>query len=92
MAAYTGAPGCGGRAVLLALAPVVQPQFVGFALARRLAGRTDAGFWRTTVVGACAYVGAEWLCPKLFADTIGHGVYASPLAAAGRRPRRARPV
>jgi apolipoprotein N-acyltransferase len=79
MAHYAGAPGWVGVAVLLALTPVVQPQFVGFAIARRLAGRMDAGFWTTTVVGACAYVGTEWLCPKLFADTLGHGVYASPL-------------
>jgi apolipoprotein N-acyltransferase len=77
---YTGAPLPVSVLVLLLLGPVfLQPQFIAFALARHGARRSGAGVWRTALTGACAYVGAEWACPKLFADTIGHGLYASPL-------------
>lgn len=64
--------------VLLVLAPVMQPQFIPFALARAAARRAGAPGWATALAGAGAYVGAEWLLPKLFADTIGHGFLASP--------------
>jgi apolipoprotein N-acyltransferase len=79
MASYTGAPLGVGLLALLLLGPLLQPQFLVFAAARHLAQRSGAGRWRTALTGACAYVGAEWACPKLFADTIGHGLYASPL-------------
>lgn len=79
MARYAGAPSWVGVAVLVALTPVVQPQFVGFAVARRIARRAGAGAWTTSLAGAAAYVATEWACPKLFADTIGHGVYPSRL-------------
>jgi apolipoprotein N-acyltransferase len=79
IATYTGAPLAIGVLVLLLLAPVLQPQFLVFAAARHLARRSGAGLWRTAVIGAGAYVGVEWAIPKLFADTIGHGLFASPL-------------
>jgi apolipoprotein N-acyltransferase len=79
MRAYTGAPLPVVVLVLLVAAPVVlQPQLVPFAVARRLARRRGAAPWGVAVVGAGAYVGMEWACPKLFADTLGHGLEASP--------------
>ena len=76
---YTGASWFVALAVVLLVAPVLQPQFIACALARRLMQRGAASFWNTALVGACAYVGAEWTFPKLFADTLGHGLYASAL-------------
>jgi apolipoprotein N-acyltransferase len=74
---YTGMPWALALVVLVLLAPLLQPQLVTFALARHLARRRAAGFWRAVLVGASIYVGTEWAIPKLFADTIGHGLYAS---------------
>lgn len=76
VAGYGDLPVSVGFAVLILLAPVVQPQFVVFAavrhLARRYWGEAGAAF-----AGAGAYVGTEWLTGKLFGDTLGHGFYAS---------------
>ena len=77
---YTGAPVALAWLVLLLAAPLLQPQLVAFALARHLArrGATGAtGLWRTALVGAGVYVGTEWAIPKLFADTLGYGLYPS---------------
>jgi len=65
--------------VLLLLAPLMQPQFVTYALAHHVAARgpVPRAWWWRALVGACVYVGTEWVAPKLFADTIGHGFYAS---------------
>lgn len=76
---YTGTPLAIGLLALLLLGPLLQPQFLAFAAARHLARRGGAGWPRTALTAACAYVGAEWVGPKLFADTLGHGLYASPL-------------
>ncbi len=64
---------------LLVLSPLMQPQFVTFALARHVARRRspEGAFWLPALVGALVYVGTEWLVPKLFADTLGQGLYAS---------------
>ncbi len=78
IAGYTGGSWIVALVVVLLAAPLLQPQLVVFALVRQLV-RVRAGFWRTTLTGAFAYVGAEWAAPKLFADTIGHGFYAAPL-------------
>lgn len=74
---YTGASWLTALGVVVVVAPLLQPQFIVFALARRLAQPT--GLWCSALVGACAYVGTEWAFPKLFADTLGHGLYASAL-------------
>jgi len=76
---YTGAPWSMAVLVLLLLAPLLQPQMIAFALTRYLARRGGAGWWRTGLTGALVYVGTEWASPKLFSDTIGHGLYASAL-------------
>jgi apolipoprotein N-acyltransferase len=78
IATYTGTPWPLAVVALLVAAPLLQPQLIVFALARHLARGGGAGFWRTAVTGAASYVGAEWACGKLFADTLGHGLYASP--------------
>jgi apolipoprotein N-acyltransferase len=65
--------------VVVIAAPVMQPQFLVAAGARHLARRAGAGPWQSALLTACAYVGAEWALPKLFADTIGHGFLASRL-------------
>jgi apolipoprotein N-acyltransferase len=74
--AYTGAPLALAWLVLLGLAPVLEPQLFAFALVRRFArggGRTLAA-----LAAAAAWVGAEWALPKLFADSLGHGLLPSP--------------
>lgn len=79
---YTGAPWGLALLVVLLVAPLIQPQFIAFAVARHVARRSTlgtAGAWRTVLVGSCVYVGTEWASPKLFADTLGHGLYASAL-------------
>ncbi|WP_437759729.1 apolipoprotein N-acyltransferase [Sorangium sp. So ce1389] len=65
--------------LFLALAPLLEPQLVAFALvrhaARRAPGRIPA--LRAAFAAACAYVGTELLAPKLFFDTLGQGLYPS---------------
>lgn len=80
VADYSGAPWLAAAALAVALAPVIEPQFITFALARHLARSARGGspWWRTAVVGAGVYVGTEWGWPKLFADTLGHALFASP--------------
>jgi apolipoprotein N-acyltransferase len=63
--------------LLLALgAPTLQPQLVVFAVARRPL-RRELGMTFGTLAAALVYVGVEWLWPKVFADTLGHGLHAS---------------
>lgn len=78
-ASYTGASWPVGGAALLFLAPLLEPQFVTFALARHLARRGPGGaqWWLTALVGGGVYVGTEWAWPKLLADTLGQGLHAS---------------
>jgi apolipoprotein N-acyltransferase len=75
--AYTGTPRVIGLALLALLGPLLQPQFVVFALARRLARRRGASAVRQALLGACVWVGTEWLCPKLFGDTLGYALWPS---------------
>ena len=81
MAGYTGSPLAAGWAALLLLAPVLQPQLVVFALVRRAAGPPGArgrAAVRRAWVAACAWVAADWVLPKLFGDSLGHGLHPSP--------------
>ena len=73
IADYAEAPTWLTTVILAGAAPLFQPQFVPFALARRAARRRGLGAARTAVVGATVYVGAEWAFPKLFGDTLGMG-------------------
>lgn len=74
---YTGAPWIVGLLCLVVVAPLLEPQFLTAAVVRYLARRAAAGWWRTALITAGVYVGTEWALPKLFADTLGHGLYAS---------------
>jgi apolipoprotein N-acyltransferase len=74
--AYTGAPLALAWLVLLLLAPVLEPQLFVFAAVRWLARESRVG---AAFAGACAYVGAEWALPKLFADSLGHALLPAPL-------------
>jgi apolipoprotein N-acyltransferase len=74
--------------LLALLAPLLQPQWIVFAgarhiCARRCAERDSNGHrllpWLPALVGACSWIGSEWLWPKLFGDTLGHGLAAATL-------------
>ena len=73
---FTGWGDVAGIAVLGVIAPILQPQFIAFALVRTaLRGRLR---WPLrALAGACAWVACEWLWPKLLGDTLGHGVVPS---------------
>jgi len=83
IARYAGVPPLAGYALLVLAAPLLQPQFVVFAGVRHAVGSRGGGRLRTSVAAASAWVGAEWLLPRLFGDTIGHGVYAFPTLRQG---------
>ena len=73
---FTGLGDAGGVLVLLLAAPLLQPQLLAFAIVRHLAGRRHGAVLRA-LAAACAWVGCEWLLPKLLGDTLGHGLYPS---------------
>jgi len=78
IAHYAGAASATGLLIVLAASPLLQPQFIAFALVRQLAGRRHGAVVRA-LAGASAWVAAEWLFPKLLGDTLGHGLYPSHL-------------
>lgn len=61
---------------LCALAPLLQPQVMVFAVVRHLAGRRHGAVVRA-LAGASAWVACEWLWPKVLGDTLGHGLQPS---------------
>lgn len=75
---YTQVGTAAGLALLLVSAPLLQPQILVFALVRQIAGRRHGPMLRA-LVGASAWVAAEWLVPRLLGDTFGHGLYPSRL-------------
>lgn len=76
IAVYSAGAALAGLVVLLLTAPILQPQFLVFALVRwhamRVHGRAFAA-----LVAALAWVGAEWMFPKLLADSLAQGIYPS---------------
>lgn len=68
---YTGLGEWAGLSLLLLLAPLFQPQLLAFVLLRR--GLRGSRF--RAVGAACAWVGVEWLVPKLLGDSLGHALY-----------------
>jgi apolipoprotein N-acyltransferase len=74
--AYTGYGSAGATVILLALAPLLQPQLLAFAVVRHLVGRHHGTLVQASA-GAAAWVGCEWLLPKLLGDTLGHGLFPS---------------
>jgi apolipoprotein N-acyltransferase len=75
---YTGLGPVAGVAVLLVAAPLLQPQFLAFALARHLADRRHGAAMRALAATA-AWVATEAFMPKLLDDTLGYGLYPSRL-------------
>ena len=75
---YTQVGATTGLSVLLLAAPLFQPQILVFALVRHLVGRRHGAVLRA-LAAAAAWVGTEWLVPKLLGDTLGYGLYPSQL-------------
>lgn len=73
---YVGIDVLPATVILVALAPLLQPQVLAFVLVRQLVGLRH-GRALGAVAGACAWVGSEWLLPKLLGDTLGHGLWPS---------------
>ena len=79
---YTQIGTAAGVSLLLLAAPLLQPQFLAFALVRHAAVRRYG-----PVLGACAaaaaWLATEWLTVKLFGHvlsyTLGYGLYPSTL-------------
>jgi apolipoprotein N-acyltransferase len=76
IAVYSAGAAAAGLLVLLASAPLLQPQFIVFAIVRFYAGR-HYGTALRALIGACAWVATEWMFPKLLEDSLGHGFYPS---------------
>ncbi|WP_222837870.1 apolipoprotein N-acyltransferase [Lysobacter antibioticus] len=76
--AFTGVGALTATAALLVLAPLLQPQFLAFALVRQWVGRRYGPVLRA-LAAASAWVACEWLMPKLLGDTLGHGLFPSAL-------------
>ncbi|WP_156962852.1 apolipoprotein N-acyltransferase [Aerolutibacter daejeonensis] len=76
--AYTGLGAGPATAVLLLLAPLLQPQFIVFVLVRYWAGRHHGTMLRA-LAAASAWVACEWWVPKLLGDTLGHGLFPSTM-------------
>jgi len=76
---YAGASTPSLWLLMLVMAPVLEPQFVACALARHLARRAPgrAPEIRAALAAASAYVGVEFVLPKLFFDTLGQGLHPS---------------
>ncbi|MGN7918456.1 apolipoprotein N-acyltransferase [Lysobacter sp. 22409] len=74
--AYTEVGALTATAALLVLAPLLQPQFLAFALVRQWAGRRYGPVLRA-LAAASAWVACERLMPKLLGDTLGHGLFPS---------------
>ncbi len=76
IAVYSAGAAAAGLCVLLASAPLLQPQFITFAVVRHVAGRHYGPALRA-LAGASAWVATEWVFPKLLADNLAHGLYPS---------------
>lgn len=76
IAAYLGLSPLVALLVLVIAAPLLQPQFIAYALTRQITSRRF-GPWTAALAGAAAWVASEWLWPKLLGDTLGHGLYPS---------------
>lgn len=73
---FTGVGAPLATLVLFALAPLMQPQFLVFSLARHLLGKRHGPLLRA-LGAASAWVACEWLVPKVLGDTLAHGLFPS---------------
>ncbi|HLY39301.1 MAG TPA: apolipoprotein N-acyltransferase [Candidatus Binatia bacterium] len=76
--AYTGASAATAMLVLVVLAPLLELEFLTFAVARHVVRRSGAAHALVVLAGASVWVATEWVTGKLFGDTLGHGLYPSP--------------
>ena len=79
---YTGLGALPATLALIVLAPVLQPQFIAYALVRHWL-RRGHGTALCALAAASAWVACEWLLPKLLGDTLGHGLFTSALLRQG---------
>jgi apolipoprotein N-acyltransferase len=80
--AYSGLGPVAGVAILLVAAPLFQPQFLAFALVRRIADRRHGPVLRA-LAAAAAWGATEGLVPRLLGDTLGDGLYPARLLRQG---------
>lgn len=73
---YTQLGTVAGVSALLVAAPLFQPQFFAYALARHAVGARH-GLVLRALAGAAAWVATEWLVPRLLGDSYGYGLYPS---------------
>ena len=71
---YVGIQALPAVVILVLLGPLLQPQFLAFALVRQWAARRHHSVV-LALAGASAWVGCEWLFPKMLGDTLGHGLH-----------------
>lgn len=76
IAVYSAGAAAAGLVVLLLTAPLLQPQFLVFAVVRHVAMQRH-GRALAVLVAALSWVGAEWMFPKLLADSLAQGIYPS---------------
>lgn len=76
IADYTGVPVAVASALLLAAAPLLQPQILAYALVRHAASRRSGAAMRA-LLAISAWIAVEWAVPRLFGDTLGHGLQPS---------------
>lgn len=74
---YTQWGDAAGVALLLAAAPLFQPQFIALAMVRRAARRH--GPLLGALAGTAAWVATERFAPRLLGDTLGHGLHPAVL-------------
>ena len=82
IADYTGAPTAGAMAALLLAAPVLQPQIIAYAVVRHVA-TARYGTVARAALAIAAWIAVEWAAPRLFGDTLGHGLQPSRLLRQG---------
>ena len=76
IATYTDIPRAAACILLVVLSPLIEPQFVAFALVRHWL-RHGPRPCLAPLGAAATYLASEWALPKIFSDTLGHGLYAS---------------
>ncbi len=82
-ARYTATPLWLAAVVLIVSAPFLQPQFMVFAAVRRGLATRGASGLIVSVSAALVWVGVEWVCPRLFGETLGHGLLPFPTLRQG---------
>lgn len=75
---YVGIGTDWGVLILLLLSPLLQAQFLVFALVRHVVGQRHGPLLRA-LAGASTWVACEWLFPKLLGATLGHGLQPSAI-------------